>query len=480
MDDDKGIQKTSEDSAYLDRVAESLVTKGDVSALSSADKAKYYIGICESIGLNPSSQPFALLRLNGKEVMYPTRGATDQLAAIHRLNRRIIDGPKIMDLNGTKLAYAMCEATHPNGRVETAIATVPFTDPANVLMKVETKAKRRATLSILGLGMLDESELDTIPQGIRVDVTPSELATAPEQKPSAGSSEPLDVLRGRLTDGDSVATMEALVDVYDELACQTDDAGARSQAHRMCVAHLEETLGIKRSRGRFKAAIDDLERKRAETKRSACEAIVSKVAKAANDNSTSPTIATADYSATVPAGESDPTTTATAVPDQKSTAASVTAADLPPIDQAEREYDLAKSMDEITAITAEVASYKLPKESPGRKKLAEAYKRAVARLKDPEREAIESEDKHAGDKSQLDIAVEAIKACESSVHVVRHYAAHVGGLPKRMHAEYLDASARYLTARYNKAVPTHAAALDMLADAVASKDANGKSTQVTQ
>jgi hypothetical protein len=31
-------------------------------------------------------------------------------------------------------------------------------------MKAETKAKRRVTLSIVGLGMLDESELETIPQ----------------------------------------------------------------------------------------------------------------------------------------------------------------------------------------------------------------------------------------------------------------------------------------------------------------------------
>ena len=45
---------------------------------------------------------------------------------------------------------------HPDGRMETAVATVPLVDPVNVLMKAETKSKRRATPSILGLGMLDE------------------------------------------------------------------------------------------------------------------------------------------------------------------------------------------------------------------------------------------------------------------------------------------------------------------------------------
>jgi hypothetical protein len=35
---------------------------------------------------------------------------------------------------------------------------------ANALMKTETKAKRRATLSICGLGFLDETEVEDIPQ----------------------------------------------------------------------------------------------------------------------------------------------------------------------------------------------------------------------------------------------------------------------------------------------------------------------------
>jgi hypothetical protein len=44
---------------------------------------------------------------------------------------------------------------------------VALTLAGNVLMKCETKAKRRATLSILGLGMLDEMELETIPANVQ-------------------------------------------------------------------------------------------------------------------------------------------------------------------------------------------------------------------------------------------------------------------------------------------------------------------------
>lgn len=156
--------------AVIASVAESLVIKGDISQLNPAQRIAFYRAMCEQLGLNPASHPLQVLRLNGKEILYPTRGATDQLAAIHKLNREIIDGPKVMDLGGTKLVYAMCRATLPNGRSETSVATLPLADHANVLMKCETKAKRRATLSILGLNMLDESELDTIPASAKEEV----------------------------------------------------------------------------------------------------------------------------------------------------------------------------------------------------------------------------------------------------------------------------------------------------------------------
>ena len=48
-----------------------------------------------------------------------------------------------------------------------AIAGLKGDALANGLMKAETKAKRRCTLSLCGLGMLDESEIETIPGAVR-------------------------------------------------------------------------------------------------------------------------------------------------------------------------------------------------------------------------------------------------------------------------------------------------------------------------
>lgn len=152
---------------------ESLVLRGDISGLTADQKVQHYLGMCRILGLDAATQPLAYLRLSGKEVLYVTRGATDRLAAMHSLNREIIDGPRVMDLAGTKLVYAVCRATLPSGRYETATATLPLTDPATVLMKAETKAKRRATLAILGLGLLDETEVDSIPGAQTVEPAPA-------------------------------------------------------------------------------------------------------------------------------------------------------------------------------------------------------------------------------------------------------------------------------------------------------------------
>lgn len=224
------------------RVAESLVTKGDLSALSPSERVKLYVQMCESLGLNPSSQPFAMLRLNGKEILYPTRGATDQLAAIHRVNREIIDGPKVVDLAGTKLVYAVCRASLPNGRTETATATVALADPVNVLMKAETKAKRRATLSILGLGMLDETELETIPAQAKVSVDgPTVQQIEAAQEPTRTHSGVLPLVVSGDTIGERCVVPQWCVDDFEALSLGEGERPTVAQ----CAAILSDALARK-------------------------------------------------------------------------------------------------------------------------------------------------------------------------------------------------------------------------------------------
>jgi hypothetical protein len=153
-------------------VFESLALKGDISNLSAEQKALYLEKLCNSLGLNPLTQPFVPLKLGGKEVLYASRGCTDQLANIHKLTREII---KTEEIQGVYIAT--CKVSGPDGRFDISTGAVPITNLkgdnlANALMKAETKAKRRATLCYCGLGFLDESEIETIPKD-RVEFFPA-------------------------------------------------------------------------------------------------------------------------------------------------------------------------------------------------------------------------------------------------------------------------------------------------------------------
>lgn len=144
-------------------IYESLALRGDLSGLKAEDKVVYLQKLCESLGLNPLTQPFIPLKLNGKEILYASKAATDQLASLHKLTREIVKTDRIEDV-----VVVTCRVTSPDGRFDVSSGAVTIGNLkgdalANAIMKAETKAKRRATLSFCGLGFLDESELETIP-----------------------------------------------------------------------------------------------------------------------------------------------------------------------------------------------------------------------------------------------------------------------------------------------------------------------------
>ena len=67
---------------------------------------------------------------------------------------------------------------------------------ANGLMKAETKAKRRVTLSLCGLGMLDDSEVETIPNAQRVPAALPAPATNGHADPVPADEDEITDLRG--------------------------------------------------------------------------------------------------------------------------------------------------------------------------------------------------------------------------------------------------------------------------------------------
>lgn len=142
---------------------ERLIVLGDLSKLSPDERWSYYIQVCRSVGLNPATQPFQYITLSGKLVLYATKGAAEQLRDNNGVSIDITSRERIDDLY-----VVTARATTPDGRHDEEIGAVPISNLkgdalANALMKATTKAKRRVTLSMIGLGMLDETEVETIP-----------------------------------------------------------------------------------------------------------------------------------------------------------------------------------------------------------------------------------------------------------------------------------------------------------------------------
>lgn len=141
---------------------ESLLIGGDLAPLKPTERMQYYRAVCESLSLNPLTKPFDYLSLNGKLTLYAKKDCTDQLRKINNISAHF-DEPKIID----GILFIKAHVSTPEGRTDEATGAVAVENlkgetKANAFMKCETKAKRRATLSICGLGFTDESELDTI------------------------------------------------------------------------------------------------------------------------------------------------------------------------------------------------------------------------------------------------------------------------------------------------------------------------------
>lgn len=169
---------------------EKAIVEGDLAQLTPQQRVAYYKAVCESVGLNPLTKPFRYIRLNGALVLYATRDATDQIRSLRNVSLDLLEA-RIED--GVYIQKA--RATMPNGRTDASTGAVAIEglkgeNRANAIMKAETKAKRRVTLSICGLGMIDESELDAIPHVQRVEHDPETGEIRGELPPARPASVP--------------------------------------------------------------------------------------------------------------------------------------------------------------------------------------------------------------------------------------------------------------------------------------------------
>lgn len=166
----------------LASTVEAVLIRGDLSKLTEEQRLEYYNSVCKTCGLNPLTRPFEYLELNGKLQLYARKDCTDQLRKINSITLEIVS----QDFEAGLLTVHV-RAKDATGRTDEDIGSVAFPDnlkgefAANMRMKAVTKAKRRTTLSICGLGFLDETEVEDIPESAKA--LPPKKFREPESGP---------------------------------------------------------------------------------------------------------------------------------------------------------------------------------------------------------------------------------------------------------------------------------------------------------
>lgn len=153
-------------------IMERVIIAGDLARLTPEERVTYYLRVCESIGLNPLTRPFDYITLNGKLTLYPNKDCAAQLRRIQSISVTDLRKELIGDI------FTVTVFGRDGNRDDVATGAVAIKGLggealANAYMKAETKAKRRLSLSLAGLGFADESEVEDIPQ------TPDDQAAKP-------------------------------------------------------------------------------------------------------------------------------------------------------------------------------------------------------------------------------------------------------------------------------------------------------------
>ena len=167
-----------------------VLIQGDLSVLSEEQRANHYMAVCDATGLNPATQPFGYIKTKNGLKLYANKNAAEQIRKRDRVSLKIVQQGRVEDLY-----VVTVEAVAPDGRIDSDVGAVGLgllkgEDAANAIMKAVTKAKRRATLSIGGVGMLDESEVDSIPGAVRQVETTTVPPPVPVPTPAPQAAPP--------------------------------------------------------------------------------------------------------------------------------------------------------------------------------------------------------------------------------------------------------------------------------------------------
>jgi hypothetical protein len=176
-------------------------TTGNLAGLTREQQDQYYLSLCEFIGIDPLVQPFNLIEMpargneSPKVILYANKACFNQLRAKYKINISVgepiikdgicmvqanavtKDGHEDEDIGATGICKEETKWVWDNAKQKNMpqktgkVVEMQGEDRANAIMKAVTKAKRRVTLSICGLGLLDETEVEDMRREREVQAT---------------------------------------------------------------------------------------------------------------------------------------------------------------------------------------------------------------------------------------------------------------------------------------------------------------------
>lgn len=161
------------------KIAEQLITSGNLQGLNAEQRIAYYKYVCDRSGLDYTAQPFEYIIFNKRVVLYAKKGCAEQLRRKHGIS--VID-TRVEQMNG--MFVCTCTVQNDTGRTETDVGAVLVSSAPDIdIMKAVTKAKRRATLGICGLGSIEEAHPKEYAHSIKEAMPKSRVLLQPEEEP---------------------------------------------------------------------------------------------------------------------------------------------------------------------------------------------------------------------------------------------------------------------------------------------------------
>jgi hypothetical protein len=152
-------------------VLNKIFLNGDIKALSDKEVILYMNAVANKMGLDTTTHPINILEMKKynsneieKKILYINKDGAYQLAKNNSISITKIETKYHKE---TGIYEVVAYGQDKIGRQDCSMSAVYIGKAngehlANLLMKAETKAKRRLILSLCGTGLIDESEAESI------------------------------------------------------------------------------------------------------------------------------------------------------------------------------------------------------------------------------------------------------------------------------------------------------------------------------